>query len=151
NGIKHRLHVGGRAANDAEHLGGCRLMLQSFPQFRGALLDLLEQAGVLDRDHGFVGQSFWKGKLFFGKRANLHPTNHNCSDRDTLTQQWRNKYGPDAQSSGERRWEVLLWFCCKVMNVNGLPVNDSSAGYSATIVGERTSTQLRSQRSIISH
>ncbi|TKS58070.1 MAG: hypothetical protein EWM72_03243 [Nitrospira sp.] len=32
-GIEHRLHVGRRAADDAEHLGSCRLMLQGFAQF----------------------------------------------------------------------------------------------------------------------
>ncbi len=49
-GIEHRLHVGGRAADDTEHLGGCCLMLQRLAQFRVALLDLFEQADVLDRD-----------------------------------------------------------------------------------------------------
>ena len=37
-GVEHRLHVRRRAADDAEHLGGCRLMLQGFTQFRIALL-----------------------------------------------------------------------------------------------------------------
>ena len=32
-GVEHRLHVRGRAADDAEHLGRRRLMLQRFAQF----------------------------------------------------------------------------------------------------------------------
>ena len=36
-GVEDRLHVGGRAADDAEHLGRCRLMLQGLAQFRVAL------------------------------------------------------------------------------------------------------------------
>src|SRR5262245_7785820 len=40
-GIKDRLHVRRRAADDAEHLSGCGLMLQSLAQFSVALLDLL--------------------------------------------------------------------------------------------------------------
>ena len=36
--IEHRLHVGWRPADDAEHLGRCRLMLQRLPQFSVALL-----------------------------------------------------------------------------------------------------------------
>ena len=36
-GIEHRLHVGGRAADDAEHFGRRRLMLQGLAQFRIAL------------------------------------------------------------------------------------------------------------------
>ena len=31
--IEHRLHVSRRAADDAEHLGRCRLMLQRLAQF----------------------------------------------------------------------------------------------------------------------
>ena len=33
NGIQHRLHVRRRPADDAEHFGGCRLMLQRLAQF----------------------------------------------------------------------------------------------------------------------
>ena len=32
-GVKHRLYVGRRAADDAEHLGGSSLMLQRLPQY----------------------------------------------------------------------------------------------------------------------
>ena len=39
--VEHRLHVRRRAADDAEHLGRCRLMLQGFAQFRVALLSSL--------------------------------------------------------------------------------------------------------------
>ena len=45
-GVEDRLHVRGRAADDAEHLGGCRLMLQGLPQFCVALLDFFEQPHV---------------------------------------------------------------------------------------------------------
>ena len=57
-GVEHRLHVRGRAADDAEHLGRCRLMLQGLAQFRVALLQFFEQAHVLDGDHGLVGKCF---------------------------------------------------------------------------------------------
>ena len=42
--VKHRLHVRRRSADDAEHLGRCRLMLQRLAQFRIALLQFFEQA-----------------------------------------------------------------------------------------------------------
>src|SRR5215470_15293112 len=48
NGVKDGLDVGGRAADDAQHLGCCRLMLQCFPQFNIALLDLFEEPHILD-------------------------------------------------------------------------------------------------------
>ena len=56
--IEHRLHVRGRAADDAEHLGCRSLMLQGLAQFRVALLDLFEQPHVLDGDDGLVGEGF---------------------------------------------------------------------------------------------
>ena len=50
NGVEDRLHVRRRAADDAEHLGRRRLMLQRLAQFRIALLKFLEQPYVLDSD-----------------------------------------------------------------------------------------------------
>ena len=64
-GVEHRLHVRGRAADDAEYLGGCRLMLQRFAQFRVAFLDLFKQADVLDRDDRLVGEGFKQSDVFF--------------------------------------------------------------------------------------
>ena len=55
-GVEDRLHVRGRAADDAEHLGRRGLMLQRLAQFRVALLDLLEQPHVLDGDDRLVGE-----------------------------------------------------------------------------------------------
>src|SRR5262245_6307175 len=57
-GVEHRLHVGGRAADDAQHFRCRSLMLQRFTQFCVALLDFLEQAHVLDGDDGLVGKGF---------------------------------------------------------------------------------------------
>ena len=70
-GIEHRLHVRGRAADDAEHLGGCGLMLQSLAQFCVALLQFLEQPDVLDCDHGLVGEGFEKLDLLLGEWTDL--------------------------------------------------------------------------------
>ena len=52
--VEHRLHVRRRAADDAEHLGGRRLMLQSLAQFGVTLLEFLEQPHILDSDHSLV-------------------------------------------------------------------------------------------------
>ena len=41
-GVEHRLHIRGRAADDAEHLGRRRLMLQRLAQFGIALLEFLK-------------------------------------------------------------------------------------------------------------
>src|SRR5512134_3586930 len=48
-GVENRLHVRGRTADDAELLGRRGLMLQGLTQFGIALLDLFEQAHILNR------------------------------------------------------------------------------------------------------
>ena len=63
--VEHRLHVRGRAADDAEHLGRRRLMLQRLAQFRVALLDFLEQPHVLDRDDRLIGEGFEQSLICF--------------------------------------------------------------------------------------
>ena len=42
-GVENRLHVRGRAADDAEHLSRCRLMLQRLAQFCVAFLSSLNK------------------------------------------------------------------------------------------------------------
>ena len=74
-GVEDRLHVRRRAADDAEHLGGRRLMLQRLAQFRIALAEFLEQPHVLDGDHGLVGEGFEKFDLFISERANFGAAN----------------------------------------------------------------------------
>ena len=55
-GVEDRLHVRGRAADDAEHLGRCRLMFQGFAQLRVALLDLLEEPNILDGNNCLISE-----------------------------------------------------------------------------------------------
>ena len=57
-GVEDRLHVGGRAADDAEHLGGCSLMLQRLAQFSVALAKFPEEADVLDGDDRLICEGF---------------------------------------------------------------------------------------------
>ena len=51
-GVENRLHVRGRSADDAEHLGRRCLMLQCLAQFCVALLQFFEQPDILDGDDG---------------------------------------------------------------------------------------------------
>src|SRR5215831_16312134 len=127
-GIKNRLHIGRRAADDAEHLGRCSLMLQGLPQFCVALLDLFEESHVLDGDHGLIREGFEKGDLFVSERSNFLAADCDHSDRNTLSQQWRTKC-----SSHPRNWlsgliiGELRQLCCNVMNVYRLAVDHGSA------------------------
>ena len=80
NGVEDRLHVRGRAADDAEHFGGCGLMLQGLAQFRIALLKFLEQPHVLDGDHGLVGEGLNELNLPFRKRFDKVAPDRDRSD-----------------------------------------------------------------------
>ena len=88
-GVEDRLHVRRRAADDAEHLGRCRLMLQGLAQFCVALLHLLEQSHVLDGDDGLVGEGFEELDLPVRERSNSCPPNHDAANRRSFSQQWR--------------------------------------------------------------
>src|ERR1700730_5292731 len=62
--IKHYLKVKGRATDDLEHIGGCRLLLQRFAQ-------LVKQSRVLDGDHCLRGEIFDQLDLLVGKRVSF--------------------------------------------------------------------------------
>src|SRR6266545_942393 len=96
--FEDRLHIRGRAADDAEHLGGCSLMLQGLTQFRVAFLDLLEQPHILDRDHCLVGKSCDQLDLALSKwRYSITP-DRNCPDWTPLAKHGNSQKG--ARSEG---------------------------------------------------
>ena len=53
---KDRLKIAGRAADNLQHLGCSRLLLQRFGEFARALLLRLEQSRVLDGDDRLIGE-----------------------------------------------------------------------------------------------
>jgi len=56
NRAEDRLHVGGRLRDHAQDLAGCRLLIQRLGQVAVLGPKLREESGVLDRDHGLVGE-----------------------------------------------------------------------------------------------
>jgi hypothetical protein len=86
-GVKDRLHVRGRAADDTEHLGGCGLMLQGLAQFCVTLAEFLKQPHVLDGDHGLVGEGFDEIDLPIRKRFDHVTPNREASYRRSFSQQ----------------------------------------------------------------
>jgi len=69
--IEDRLYIGGRAADDTEHLRCCGLMLQRLAEFRVAFLEFFEEADILDRDDCLASECFEQFDLSLGKRTNL--------------------------------------------------------------------------------
>src|ERR1700730_3810405 len=81
-GIEHGLQITGRGADDLEHVGGGGLLLQGFAQ-------LVEQAGVLDRNHRLVGKTPYQLNLLVGERPHLLPVDDESAD-DVLVLEQRN-------------------------------------------------------------
>ena len=135
-GVEHRLHVGRRAADDAEHLGRCRLMLQGLAQFCVALLQFFEQPHVLDGDDGLIGEGFEKLDLFIG-RTDEPPCGESESPR------WRMPSRSNGVASSVRTPMTLpkatlpeirsRLLPLDVMDMNRLPVKNRSAAGTSTI------------------
>src|SRR5262249_48517551 len=98
--IEHRLHVRRRAADDAEHLGCCCLMLQGFPQFRVAFLYLFEQSYILDGDYRLICKCLEERYLLLGERIDYRTSNKNGPNWNLFAQEWHSKYGSITFSFG---------------------------------------------------
>ena len=69
--VEHRLHVGLRLADHAQDVAGRGLLLERLGEVAVARLQLLEQAHVLDRDDGLVGEGLQQRDLRVGETARL--------------------------------------------------------------------------------
>ena len=51
-------------------------------------LDLVEQADVLDRNHGLIGEGLQQGDLLVAERVHLSPTENDCPNALRFVHQW---------------------------------------------------------------
>ena len=84
--VEHGLQIEGRAADDLEYVGCRGLLPQRFGQVLRAPLHFFEQARVLDRDHGLVGECLDKLDLFICERSRRATRDHEDADRNPVTQ-----------------------------------------------------------------
>ena len=134
-GVEDRLHVRGRAADDAEHLGGCRLMLQRFAQFCVALAEFLEQAHILDGDDRLISEGFEKADLLIRERLDYCSTNNDNTDRLVLAQKRRGEHRSETEALGIATAFRKL-FCSdrkQIFNVNYLTIDNRTADSRVTI------------------
>ena len=78
--LEHRIEFARRAADDLEHLGSRGLMPQGLSQVFGARLHLIEQARILDRDYGLVGEGLQQFDLALRERSGFGAPNHHHAD-----------------------------------------------------------------------
>ena len=71
NCVQHRLHIGGRAADDVEHVAGRGLVFERFFEVARAGLQFAEQPRVLHRDDCLGGEVFQERDLFVRERPHL--------------------------------------------------------------------------------
>ncbi len=69
--LEHRLHVGRRATDDLQHLGGRGLLLQRLAEIGRALAKFVEQPRVLDGDDSLVGEIRDQLDLLIGEWLHL--------------------------------------------------------------------------------
>src|SRR5262249_25820862 len=137
NRVEHRLHIRWRAADDAEHFGCGRLMLQRFAQFGVALLDLLEQANILNSDDGLGSEGFKQLDLLFREGTDLHSANANHPNGDTLAHKrsFKIRAKTNLLLVSPRFWIFGVDLCCEVVNVNRPSFDNGSAADKTTANG----------------
>src|SRR5262249_48907857 len=85
--LQHHFEVEGRAADDLEHVGRSSLLLQRFAQ-------LVEQARVLDRDDGLVGEVLDQLDLLVSERAHLLAIDIDATNQVVVLEHGNAQYGP---------------------------------------------------------
>src|SRR5215831_782572 len=69
--VQNRLKIARRFTDDAQHLCGSGLLLKRLGERSRALLNLVEQSRVLDRDDGLVGEARDQLDLLVGESLSL--------------------------------------------------------------------------------
>src|SRR5262249_1525199 len=87
--VEHCFEVEGRAADDFEHVGSSGLLLQRFAQF-------VQQASVLHRDHGLVGEGGGQLNLPLGKWTHGLALYDDDSDGGPFAKKWNAEQGTKA-------------------------------------------------------
>src|SRR5574337_79225 len=73
--FEHRLEIERRPANHLKNFTRCRLLLESLAQVAVAGLEFLEEADVLDGDHGLVRERLEQFDLLFREGVDLGAPN----------------------------------------------------------------------------
>jgi hypothetical protein len=91
--VQHRLHIGGRAADDVEHVAGRGLVFERFFEVARALLQFAEQSRVLHRDDRLVGKGAHQLDLPLGERLDPMAVKPDNADWLAVAQQRHAKHG----------------------------------------------------------
>src|SRR5262249_54179479 len=135
--VQHRLDVSRRAGNYTQNLTRRSLMLQGLTQFSVALLDLLEQANILNSDDGLGSEGFKQLDLLFREGTDLHSANANHPNGDTLAHKrsFKIRAKTNLLLVSPHFWIFGVDLCCEVVNVNRPSFDNGSAADKTTANG----------------
>ncbi len=125
--VEHGLDVGRRARDDAQDLGGGRLLLQRLGQLAVSSLQLLEQPHALDGDHGLIGEARHELDLLVGEGPNVGPPDHDHADDGALPEHRHCQDRPDLVAP-LTRGPPVLGVGEHVVDVDGPALEDGSTG-----------------------
>jgi len=91
--VQHRLHIGGRAADDVQHVAGRSLVFERFFEVAGASLQFAEQPRILHRDDRLIGKGAHQFDLPLGERLHSVPPETDRAEHLPLAQQRHPKSG----------------------------------------------------------
>jgi len=106
--VQHRLHIGGRAADDVEHIARRGLVFERFFEIAGAGLQFAEQPRILHRDDRLIGEGAHQFDLPLGIRLDPLPVKRHNADWLVVAQQRHREHGasPRRHSPGHREGRV---------------------------------------------
>jgi hypothetical protein len=121
------LHIGGRAADDVEHIAGRGLVFEQFFEVARAGLQFAEQPRILHRNDRLVGKGAHQFDLPLSKRCNLPAAQGERADHRTVTQQWHAEVSPHF-SERHRFGEAPVAVCRDVRDAHDLTGKGDPAG-----------------------
>ena len=98
--LEHRLRVGRRGADHPQDLGRRCLPVKRLSEIGVACFQLLEQADVLDRDDGLVGERLQQRDLLVGEPPGLPSCDGDSTDRRPVAQHRHRHHAPRADRHG---------------------------------------------------
>ena len=116
----------GELDDDLQHLRRRGLLLQRLGEIVGALLHLVEQPRVLDRDHRLVGKGLDQFDLLVGEWPHLLTIHARYADRFPSRSNGTREQCPEAAQSSGLRDTRSRDRATHIRNVNGLCLQQAS-------------------------
>src|SRR5262245_7712859 len=134
NCIEHWLRISWRPTDDVEDFACGSLMFECFGQGPRALLHVVEQPYVLDRDHRLACEGCQQCNLLVREWPYLGATDQKSTNGLVLPQQGNAESGPVTETESARAAiGELVGGTLEVMHVHRFTINEGAASHPAAI------------------